>query len=101
MDIRKHLLIVITLLTGTSSSAQLTYQLGNTTLLIDEVVDSSRVNIPWEILWGPDDRLWMTDGPLITRWDPVTDVLDTLHDRGYGNGLGMACLLYTSPSPRD
>ncbi len=90
MDIRKHLLTVITLLTGTSSSAQLTYQLGNTTLLIDEVVDSSRVNIPWEILWGPDDRLWMTDGPLITRWDPVTDVLDTLHDRGYGNGLGMA-----------
>ena len=22
--------------------------------------------------------------------DRVTDVLDTLHDRGYGNGLGMA-----------
>lgn len=73
-----------------SVHAQLTYQLGNTTLLIDEVVDSSRVNIPWEILWGPDDRLWMTDGPLITRWDPVTDVIDTLLDRGYGNGLGMA-----------
>jgi glucose/arabinose dehydrogenase len=75
---------------GVASSAQLTYQLGNTTLLIDEVVDSSRVNIPWEILWGPDDRLWMTDGPLITRWDPVTDVIDTLLDRGHGNGLGMA-----------
>ena len=78
------------LLAYAPANAQLTYQLGSTTLLIDEVVDSSRVNIPWEILWGPDDRLWMTDGPLITRWDPVTDVIDTLIDRGYGNGLGMA-----------
>lgn len=73
-----------------SAHAQLTYQLDSTLLAIDVVVDSDRVNIPWEILWGPDDRLWMTDGPLITRWDPVTDVIDTLLDRGYGNGLGMA-----------
>lgn len=80
----------IGLLPCAQANAQLTYQIGNTTLLIDEVVDSSRVNIPWEILWGPDDRLWMTDGPLITRWDPMTDVVDTLLARGYGNGLGMA-----------
>lgn len=70
--------------------AQLSFPLDSTTLLIDVVVDSDRVNIPWEILWGPDDRLWMTDGPLITRWDPLTDVIDTLLDRGHGNGLGMA-----------
>ena len=69
--------------------AQLTYPLDSTVLAIDVVLDSSRVDIPWEILWGPDDRLWMTDGPLITRWDPVSDVIDTLLDRGYGNGLGM------------
>ena len=82
--------LVFAIACAQAASAQLTYQLGNTTLLIDEVVDSSRVHIPWEILWGPDDRLWMTDGPLITRWDPVADVIDTLLDRGYGNGLGMA-----------
>jgi len=87
--------IAVALLSGAMlvpvpTSAQLTYQLGSTTLLIDEVMDSSRVNIPWEILWGPDDRLWMTDGPLITRWDPVTDAIDTLIDRGHGNGMGMA-----------
>lgn len=73
-----------------SSRAQLTYALASTVLDIDVVLDSDRVNIPWEILWGPDDRLWMTDGPLITRWDPLTDVVDTLLDRGHGNGLGMA-----------
>ncbi len=72
------------------SNAQLTYQLSSTLLNIDVVVDSDRVDIPWEILWGPDDRLWMTDGPLITRWDPLTDVIDTLLQRSYGNGLGMA-----------
>ncbi len=72
------------------ASAQLLFPLDSTTLAIDVVLDSDRVNIPWEILWGPDDRLWMTDGPLITRWDPVTDVVDTVYDRGHGNGLGMA-----------
>gem|GEM_PF-1122564 len=61
--------------------AQLTHPLSSTVLLIDEVVDSSRVDKPWEILWGPDDRLWMTDGPRIVRWDPATDVIDTLLGR--------------------
>ncbi len=87
---RSFLMFVAGASFGFPTSAQLTFQLGNTLLDIDVVVDSSRVNIPWEIFWGPDDRLWMTDGPLITRWDPVTDVIDTLLDRGYGNGLGMA-----------
>lgn len=85
--------LCFTALLGATTSlapAQLSYQLGNTLLDIDVVLDSSRVDKPWEILWGPDDRLWMTDGPLITRWDPVTDVVDTLLDRGRGNGLGLA-----------
>ncbi len=82
-------LIAITL-SHSSARAQLTYQLDSTLLAIDVAVDSDRVNMPWEILWGPDDRLWMTDGPLITRWDPATDVVDTLLQRAYGNGLGMA-----------
>ena len=73
-----------------AGNAQLTYALDSTTLLIDVVVDSDRVDAPWEILWGPDDRLWMTDGPRITRWDPLTDAIDTVYDRGRGNGLGMA-----------
>lgn len=84
------LALIIGLLTAPSARAQLTFQLDSTLLDIDVVLDSDRVNIPWEILWGPDDRLWMTDGPLITRWDPQTDVVDTLLDRGHGNGLGMA-----------
>jgi|GEM_PF-1193690 glucose/arabinose dehydrogenase len=72
------------------TNAQMTHQLDSTTLLIDVVLDSNRVNIPWDIVWGPDERLWMTDGRLITRWDPATDVLDTLLERPYGNGMGLA-----------
>lgn len=72
------------------SNAQLTHPLDSTILQIDVVLDSSRVNIPWDIVWGPDERLWMTDGKLITRWDPATDVLDTLLERPYGNGMGLA-----------
>lgn len=80
---------ILILISG-SSTAQLIHTLDSTVLSIDVVLDSSRVDIPWEILWGPDDKLWMTDGPLITRWDPVTDQVDTLLERPYGNGLGMA-----------
>ncbi len=69
--------------------AQLTYTLDSTTLSIDVVIDKDRVDIPWEILWGPDDKLWMTDGPRVLTWDPNTDVIDTLLERPYGNGLGM------------
>lgn len=84
------IVVLSVVLNSAPAHAQLTYQLGNTLLDIDVVLDSTRVNIPWEILWGPDDRLWMTDGPLITRWDPLTDHVDTLLQRTYGNGLGMA-----------
>lgn len=88
---KRPLLLIAACAFGASTcSAQLTYTLDSTVLRIDVVVDSDRVNIPWEIVWGPDDRLWMTDGPLITRWDPVLDVVDTILDRGHGNGLGMA-----------
>lgn len=93
MSFHPHLRIVLLVIgigSGPAGPAQLTYQLDNTLLEINMVLDSSRVNIPWEILWGPDGRLWMTDGPLISRWDPLSDEVDTLLVRPYGNGLGMA-----------
>ncbi len=87
---RIGLLSSCAIIASTSAVAQLQYTLDSTVLSIDLVLDSSRVNIPWDIVWGPDDRLWMTDGPLITAWDPATVVLDTLLDRGHGNGMGLA-----------
>ncbi|ASZ11294.1 PQQ-dependent sugar dehydrogenase [Chitinophaga pendula] len=52
---------------------------------------------PWEILWGPDDHIWMTErGGRISRVDPKTGtvrVLLTVADvkrTGEGGLLGMA-----------
>jgi glucose/arabinose dehydrogenase len=87
---RKLLFNTILIACTIPSFAQLNYTLDSTTLVIEVALDSNRVDIPWEILWGPDDRLWMTDANRIIRWDPITDQLDTLAERPYGNGLGMA-----------
>lgn len=36
--------------------------------------------IPWEILWGPDDKIWLTQkNGFICRLDPKTRKLDTLY----------------------
>jgi len=40
------------------ATAQTTWQVGNTTLTESDLVTG--VNLPWEILWGPDDYIWCT-----------------------------------------
>jgi glucose/arabinose dehydrogenase len=47
-----------------------------------EIKDSvivSTLNFPWEILWGPDNYIWMTErGGKISRVDPTTGVITPL-----------------------
>ncbi len=47
-----------------------TIQLTNTTLQVDVV--ATDLHVPWEILWGPDDMLWVTerDG-VVSRINPL------------------------------
>lgn len=40
-------------------NAQSTITIGSTTLQVDTLV--SGLDIPWEIIWGPDDHIWMTE----------------------------------------
>lgn len=58
---RKALLlsIVATLCYSTASIAQPTVTVGSTTLT-EEIV-ATGVQVPWEILWGPDDHIWITE----------------------------------------
>ena len=50
----------------------------DSTLLTARVVDNSLM-IPWEILWGPDDHIWVTERRgRIVRIDPVTKVKKTI-----------------------
>ncbi len=53
--------------------------------------------IPWEITWGPDNNIWLTQkNGYICRLHPATGVLDTLYRetatviQGEGGMLGMA-----------
>ncbi|MGK2862945.1 MAG: PQQ-dependent sugar dehydrogenase, partial [Chitinophagaceae bacterium] len=55
------------------------------------------LNFPWEILWGPDNNIWMTErGGKISRLNPntgiVTPVLNISEVKSTGEGglLGMA-----------
>ncbi|MBM3416769.1 MAG: PQQ-dependent sugar dehydrogenase, partial [Bacteroidetes bacterium] len=54
------------------------------------------LNFPWEILWGPDNFIWMTErGGKISRVNPVTGTVSLLHtitevvSTGEGGLLGM------------
>lgn len=58
----------------------------------------SKLNVPWEILWGPDDFLWFTErGGRVSRMDPETgereillDRSDIMHPIMEGGMLGLA-----------
>lgn len=72
--------------TGTSGPVELT-----TRVVLDNLT------FPWDIFYGPDDRVWMTEkGGTISRVDPATgnvNTLITIDDvsvRGEGGLLGMA-----------
>jgi glucose/arabinose dehydrogenase len=54
------------------------------------------LNFPWEILWGPDNFIWMTErGGKISRVNPATGTVSLLHTitevvaTGEGGLLGM------------
>lgn len=59
--------------------AQTTWTVGNTTLTETDLVTG--INVPWEILWGPDDYIWCTlrTGKVL-RIDPATGNYTTLLD---------------------
>ncbi len=59
------------------SQAQTTWQVGNTTLTQTDLTTS--INLPWEILWGPDDYIWCTSRTgYVYRIDPVSGEYTTV-----------------------
>lgn len=111
MKLRFLLILAVALLLAcnTKLSSQNTWIVGNTTLTSSDVVTG--INVPWEILWGPDDYIWCTlrTGKVL-HIDPVTGNYTTLLDisntySSYGVNsepglLGMAISPEWSVSPR-
>lgn len=79
-----------------AANAQLTVTVGNTTLNVREVITG--LNVPWEIIWGPDDMIWFTERHgLVSRMDPesgartvIADLTNTVWASSESGLLGMA-----------
>ncbi len=68
----------------------------NTPVVIKDSAIVLGLNYPWEILWGPDNFIWMTErGGKISRVNPATGAVSLLHTitevvtNGEGGLLGM------------
>ena len=86
-------ILVIALSFAHLSSAQI--QLDVTTLTEREVIGG--LDVPWEIKWGPDDHLWITErSGLISRVNvetgeqyPILNLASQLYDSNESGLLGM------------
>ncbi|MBL4586232.1 MAG: PQQ-dependent sugar dehydrogenase [Flavobacteriales bacterium] len=85
--IRKTTLALATFFIGiiSATSQPSTVTVGNTTLDVRVVIEgtnsSNGIDIPWEIQWGPDNFIWMTERyGRVSRLDPETGVRTTILD---------------------
>ncbi len=92
---RKFLSIAILLIFPLLIKAQTTYVLDSTTLTYRLVKDS--LDIPWEIIWGPDDYIWCTERfGRVSRIDPISgqqnvllDLSSDVYEQSESGMLGM------------
>ena len=93
---KKILFIVSLLLFFQYASLAQDVVIGNTTLTSSDLVTG--IQVPWEMLWGPDDHIWVTERQgRVLRIDPETGnfnyILDHRHlveSGGEPGMLGMA-----------
>ncbi len=71
-------------------------QLNLDSTIVNPTVIAENLDTPWEILWGPDDMIWMTErGGTVSRIDPesgnkeVLLEIDEVEEYGEGGLLGM------------
>jgi glucose/arabinose dehydrogenase len=66
-----------------NSKAQTIDTLGNTIVEISVAIDSSHfvngyMSSPWDLYWGPDQKLWYTNATTLCTYDPVIHIVDTI-----------------------
>jgi glucose/arabinose dehydrogenase len=79
--------------------AQPTWEVGNTTLTEYNLVTG--VQLPWEILWGPDDQIWMTSRKgEVLRVNPETGNYNVILEKTViSNGSGEPGMLGMAMHP--
>lgn len=82
MKAASYFFLVLCLFTCQPTAGQAQIRLDSTQLTVDTVI--SGIDIPWEITWGPDNHIWMTERyGRISRVNPTTgqqQLLVTLTD---------------------
>jgi len=72
-------LLTVVFFLNNLTTAQQTYTLDSTVLTSRTVI--SGIDIPWEIIWGPDNQIWMTERyGRVSRLDPVSGVQNVILD---------------------
>lgn len=72
-------ILVLVLMATISCQSQTTIQVGNTTLTERDVVTG--LDIPWDLVWGPDDHIWFTErAGKVKKVDPVSGNTVTILD---------------------
>ncbi len=91
----KRLLVAIFICSACSTSAQVDIDtIGNTIVEISVAVDTSHflggyMSGPWDLYWGPDNKLWYTNINHLCRYDPVSQITDTLLSTSGGFMMGV------------
>lgn len=74
---KRHLIVCLVCFTSLNTFAQIT--VGNTTLQVREVIGN--LDIPWEIKWGNDGFIWMTERPgIVSRVNVETGEKNVILD---------------------
>lgn len=87
--------IIVFIAYSLTLQAQTTVTLDSTELTVDVLVDG--IDIPWEILWGPDNHIWMTERyGMVSRVDietgmkmDILDLSDDIYENAEAGLLGM------------
>lgn len=88
---KKHPFITFFLFFSSASSfAQMTILLDSSSVKIETIIDSNECSGPWDVQWGPDNRLWYTDIDAIKVWNPTDNTIKTIIKKFTGNFMGLA-----------
>lgn len=103
----KKILLTATTFLALQAGAQMTVTVGSTVLDVDTVyygtgnsgayTGTNGMDIPWEIIYGPDDHIWVTERKgLVSRINPVTktktivlNLIGTVYQNSESGLLGM------------
>lgn len=87
-----------------SRAQTVTDTIGSTVVEISVALDSSHfhsgyMSSPWDLYWGPDQKLWYTNRTELCTFDPATQTADTIGsiESGYIMGVATHGDFYNNP----